>query len=65
MSEILWTTGVTADGKVFLEDNNFTHDVRLYVNGDFVSLDDKINFAYKLARKLNGTLDDRPSGTTL
>lgn len=51
----LWTVAVTQDGKVYLEDNDFAHDVRLYVNGDFESQDKHIEYAAVLARKLNGT----------
>jgi hypothetical protein len=51
----LWTVAVTADGKVYLEDNDFAHDVRLYVNGDFATPDQHWAYASVLARKLNGT----------
>ena len=54
----MWTVGVTKDGKVFLETDDFSHDARLYVNGDFASKEDEIFYASKLARKLNGTLND-------
>lgn len=30
-----WNTGITNDGRVFLQSDDFNHDVRLYVNGDF------------------------------
>jgi len=52
----MWTVGVTKDNRVFLETDDFTHDVRLYVNGDFASKDDEIKYASDIARKLNGTL---------
>jgi len=51
----LWTVAVTQDGKVYLEDNDFAHDVRLYVNGDFGTQTAHIQYAAVLARKLNGT----------
>lgn len=51
----LWTVAVSQDGKVYLEDNDFAHDVRLYVNGDFESQYKHIEYAAVLARKLNGT----------
>jgi hypothetical protein len=54
----LWTVAVCTDGKVYLEDNDFTHDVRLYVNGDFGSPEQHWKYASDLARKLNGTLLD-------
>ena len=55
MSE-LWTVGVSTDQKVYLETDDFTHDVRLYVNGDFKDKEQEIKYASVLARKLNGTL---------
>jgi hypothetical protein len=51
----LWTVAVQADGKVYLEDNDFAHDVRLYVNGDFATPEQHWEYAGVLARKLNGT----------
>jgi hypothetical protein len=51
----LWTVAVGTDGKVYLEDNDFTHDVRLYVNGDFATPEQHWEYAGVLARKLNGT----------
>jgi hypothetical protein len=57
----IWTVGVTSDGRVYLEDNDFTNDVRLYVNGDFEDNEDCIRWASKFARKVNGTLDDTAS----
>ena len=54
----MWTVGVTKDQQVFLETDDFTHDVRLYVNGDFESKDEEIKYASNLARKINGTLTD-------
>lgn len=52
----MWSVAVTKDGKVFLETDDFTTDVRLYVNGDFYDLEQEIKYASNLARKLNGTL---------
>jgi hypothetical protein len=57
----MWTVGVTKDDQVFLENDDFTHDVRLYVNGDFASKEQEIKYASDLARKINGTLDDATS----
>ena len=51
----MWTVGVTGEGKVFLETDNFAHDVRLYVNGDFADQEQEIKYAANLARKINGT----------
>jgi hypothetical protein len=52
----MWTVGVDKDGKVFLETDDFGHDARLYLNGDFYDMEQEIKYASKLARKLNGTL---------
>jgi hypothetical protein len=57
----MWTVGVTKEEKVFLETDDFTHDVRLYINGDFHDKEQEIKYASNLARKLNGTLDDATS----
>lgn len=40
-------------GDVFVESEDFTHDVRLYVNGDFESLDQRLAYAEEIARRLN------------
>ena len=56
MKTELWTVGVSTDQKVYLENDDFTHDVRLYVNGDFENKEQEIKYASVLARKLNGTL---------
>jgi hypothetical protein len=58
MKTELWTVGVNAEQKVYLETDDFTHDVRLYVNGDFENKEQEIKYASVLARKLNGTLDN-------
>jgi hypothetical protein len=53
-----WTVGIDADGKVFLE-NEKVRDIKLYVEGkEFKSVDEKALFASKLARSINGTLND-------
>jgi hypothetical protein len=56
MKTELWTVGVSTEQKVYLETDDFTHDVRLYVNGDFENKEQEIKYASVLARKLNGTL---------
>ena len=56
MKTELWTVGVSIDQKVYLETDDFTHDVRLYVNGDFENKEQEIKYASVLARKLNGTI---------
>jgi hypothetical protein len=54
----LWTVAVAEDGKVYLEDNDFSHDVRLYVNGDFATPEQHWEYASMLAKKLNGTYQE-------
>ena len=58
MKTELWTVGVSTDQRIYLETDNFTHDVRLYVNGDFENKEQEIKYASELARKLNGTYKD-------
>ena len=40
-------------GDIFICSNDFTHDVCLGVTGDFATLDDKKEYAEKIAAKLN------------
>ena len=53
-----WRAGVDNEcdliDKVYIESLDFTHDVRLYVNGDFTSEEDKLLYAKDIARQLNG-----------
>lgn len=37
----------------FVESDDFTHDVRLYINGDFETHSQKMAYAYEIARRLN------------
>lgn len=47
-----WTA--RQDGpKTFVESEDFTHDVRLYVDGDFSSPEQKLAYAEEIARRLN------------
>lgn len=69
-----WSAGTTTDGRAYLESSDFTHDVRLYVDGDFAWPGDKKNYAQGLASQLNNapvsagpdltrqTLDDVKAG---
>lgn len=50
-----WSTGTTSDGRQYLESTDFTHDVRLYVDGDFAWHGDKANYAQGLASQLNAS----------
>lgn len=46
-----WNTGIASDGQVFLQSDDFNHDVRLYVNGDFDG--DTADYADRLAAWMN------------
>jgi hypothetical protein len=52
----MWTVGVTKEGKIFLETDDFGDNIVLWVDGEFAEISDHIWFASNLARKLNGTL---------
>lgn len=41
------------NGKAFIESDDFTHDVRLCVSGDFESVEQKVEYAEEIARRLN------------
>ena len=43
-------------GKTFLESDDFTHDVRLYVNGDFETIAERELYAMALAEILNNAV---------
>jgi hypothetical protein len=58
MKSEMWTVRIATDGKVFLESEDFTNDIRLYINGKFQSKDAETLYASNLARKLNGTSND-------
>ena len=38
---------------IFLESSDVTHDVRLYIDGDFADDEQKLEYAKKLAERLN------------
>ena len=49
-----WIAGKTQDGKrVFVESDTFTHDVRLYIDGDFEDISQKLDYATEIAQRLN------------
>lgn len=54
----LWRVGYTTDSDVFLESDDFTHDVRLAIGGDFAA-GDMLRYARQLARWLNYNLPPR------
>lgn len=43
-----------ADDRVYLQSEDFTHDVRLYVDGDFAGVEDRLAYAEALAARMNG-----------
>ena len=50
-----WSVGNNEqDGRVFVQSDDFKHDVRLYVDGDFSSRDERKGYAEQLASALNG-----------
>jgi len=54
VDEGFWTVGKTSENKVFLQSDDFTHDARLYIDGDFIDMKHKIRYAENLAKRLNG-----------
>ena len=49
-----WKVG-SANGKLWIESDDFTHDVRLYVDGDFAH-GQRLTYAIEIARRLNAAL---------
>lgn len=49
-----WTTGITNDGRVYIQDDNFEYDARLYINGDFYDQELQMRYAEAIAEVLNG-----------
>ncbi len=47
-----WSVGNNYEG-TYLESDDFTHDVRLYINGDFESHEQRVEYAEEIARRLN------------
>lgn len=54
-----WMAGVASDGRVFVESDDFTHDVRLYVNGDFTGPEQKLEYAREIVKRLNAFSPDQ------
>lgn len=48
-----WTTGTTSDGRVYIQDDDFKYDARLYVDGDFRNDLDKLKYAVTITEILN------------
>lgn len=41
--------------QIYLQSDDFTHDVMLKIDGDFTNSDEKMEYARYLADRLNGT----------
>lgn len=48
-----WTVDVTDDKRVYIQDDDFSYDARLYINGNFSDLDEQIMYANSVADSLN------------
>jgi hypothetical protein len=48
-----WTTGVTKDGRVYIQDDNFEYDARLYIDGNFLDRELQERYARAIAEVLN------------
>lgn len=53
-----WTVGTTANpesaiDRVYVESDDFHHDARLYISGDFVSDNQRVAYANMIADRLN------------
>jgi len=47
-------TAIVVDGEIFIESEDFTHDVRFHLTGDFTERIEALNYAEDIADKLNG-----------
>lgn len=53
-----WTTGINKlDNRVYIQDDNFQYDARLYINGDFPDIETQLEYANAIARILNGRMN--------
>lgn len=50
-----WTVGVTDDERVYIEDADFKHDARFYVDGDFYNFKQRLSYVQEICNKLNST----------
>lgn len=48
-----WTVGKTSDWRVYIQDDNFEYDARLYIDGDFLDTELKERYAQAIADILN------------
>lgn len=56
-----WTVGTANDGRVFIQDDNFKYDARLYINGDFPDHQSTLDYAKAIAEILNERTNFRNS----
>ena len=54
-----WHSGVTDDGRSFIASDDFTHDVRLYLDGDFATPVQKRLYLQYLTGLLNAAMPER------
>lgn len=47
---------------VFIDSANFEHDARLYLVGDFATVEDKLAYAKQIAHALNTTQSGHTNG---
>ena len=52
-----WETGISNDGRVYIQDDNFEYDARLYINGDFYDQELQLKYANVIAEVLNAHTD--------
>ena len=48
-----WTVGTTLDHRVYIQDDNFQYDARLYINGDFPDEQTELDYANAITEILN------------
>lgn len=51
-----WSAQQDTNGRTWVEDDNFTHDVRMYIDGDFSSDAEKLEYAESVAAVLNAAI---------
>ena len=44
------------NGRTWVEDDNFTYDARMYIDGDFSSPEEKLEYAESVAMALNAAI---------
>jgi len=55
-----WQVDVWSDRRVVLQSHDGTHDVALEINGDFSCLEQRLEYANKLVKRLNEMLGVEP-----